>query len=111
MAGKASSAPMTLYGVEIRGTSVRSNHPIRSKYVAAVLAILLGVLGVHQFYLRNVVRGLIQLAFTAAIIFAARLSGMEWLILIPVAICVLRGILYLVLPDSRFCKANHVRCV
>ena len=111
MAGNRSSAPVIAYGVQLSGTTVRSNYPVRSKYLAAVLAMLLGIAGVHYFYLRNIVRGLIQVAFTALIIFISRLIGTNWLICIPFGLCVLRGVLYLAVPESRFCKANHVRYV
>lgn len=111
MASKDMSTLQSVYGTELKGAPVKSNHPIRSKYLAAVLAILAGVIGAHYFYLRNIVRGVIQIVITAVFVAVAMFAGMKWLILIPFAFCVIRGIIYLFTPDSRFTKGNHVRTV
>ncbi len=111
MASKDMSTLQSVYGTELKGAPVKSNHPIRSKYIAAVLAILAGVTGAHYFYLRNIVRGIIQIAVTAVFVLVGVFAGIKWLILIPFALCVVRGIIYLVTPDSRFTKSNHVRTV
>ena len=111
MASKDLSTLQSVYGTQLKGTPVKSNHPIRSKYVAAVLAILAGVFGAHNFYLRNIVRGLLQIVITVIFVFVGLFAGIKWLILIPVVFCAIRGIIYLITPDSRFTKGNHVRTI
>ena len=46
------------------GDSIGSDGPLRSRQIAGVLAIVLGCLGVHRFYLNYIGLGLIQLVIT-----------------------------------------------
>ena len=64
----------------------------KSKVVAGVLAILLGGLGVHKFYLGNVRAGIIHLVLTLLII-TAPISGI---------VALIEGILYLTKSDEDF---------
>ena len=66
----------------------------KSKIVAGVLAILLGWLGVHHFYLGSTSAGLIMLLVSVLSCFT--LSGITWLI------GLVEGILLLVMPDEDF---------
>ncbi len=61
----------------------------QKKIIAAILAILLGWLGIHKFYLGYVVAGIIQLALT----FFLGIGGIIGLI---------EGIIYLVKSDDEF---------
>ena len=80
--------------------------------MAAALAILLGALGANHFYLKNVVRGILMVLFTAICIVLDIYAIFSFkFIIIPVVISVLTGLLYLVTSDKKFCKKNHVRTV
>ena len=80
--------------------------------MASALAILLGILGANHFYLKNVVRGILMLILSAVCITLDVFAIFEFsFILIPIVISVLTGLIYLVTPDKRFCKKNHVRTV
>ena len=61
----------------------------QKKLIAAILAILLGSLGIHKFYLGYVVAGIIQLALS----FFLGIGGIIGLI---------EGIIYLVKSDDEF---------
>ncbi len=102
--------PNTAYGTELISAEARSNHPIRSKYTAAALSMILGIFGIHQFYLRNVIRGLLTIVFTL-IFFVLDYLFTPPLILVPVAVTVFRGLFYLIQSDDKFMKKNHVRIV
>lgn len=69
--------------------------PIRSKVTAGILAIFLGGLGVHKFYLGQVVQGIIYLLFC-------------WTY-IPVILGFIEGIIYLTSSDETFERRNKVR--
>lgn len=69
--------------------------PIKSKTAAGVLAILLGGLGIHKFYLGKVGTGIIYLLFC-------------WTY-IPAVIGFIEGIVYLTSNDHNFQVKNHVR--
>lgn len=45
------------------GITERSNWPIKNKIVAAILAIILGGLGIHKFYLGHTGKGILYLLF------------------------------------------------
>ena len=109
MAKKQSQA-VQVYGTEILNGSCRSNHPIKSRYMAAVLSIVLGIAGVNQFYLRNIVRGILKIVFSLIfVILAAVFNSM--LILVPIILSVLTGISYLCQSDVKFQQKNHVRTI
>lgn len=69
--------------------------PIKSKIVAGILAILLGGLGIHKFYLGKVGSGIVYLLFC-----------WTW---IPEIVGFIEGIIYLTSNDHNFQVKNHVR--
>jgi TM2 domain-containing membrane protein YozV len=62
--------------------------PIKSKVTAGILAILLGGLGIHKFYLGKTLQGIIYLIFC-------------WLY-IPAIIGLIEGIIYLTMDDEKW---------
>lgn len=100
--------PAAAYGTELSSVRIRSNHPIRSRYMAAVLAIILGIFGVNHFYLRNILRGFLMLFLTIVCIVAQSFLGMAF-ILLPVCLSVIQGLIYLMQSNEAFMKRNHVR--
>lgn len=76
-------------------TGVNPAWPIKNKIVAAVLAILLGGLGVHKFYLGQTGKGILYVLFC-------------WTC-IPAFVGFIEGILYLVSNDHNFQVKNKVR--
>lgn len=109
---KKSSANASAYGTQLVNPAGRSNHPVRSRYMAAALAILLGILGANHFYLKNVVRGILMVLFTAVCIVLDVFAIVSFkFILIPVVISALTGLSYLIASDKKFSKKNHVRIV
>ncbi len=76
-------------------TGISPAWPIKSKTTAGILAILLGGLGVHKFYLGNVGMGIVYLLFC-------------WTT-IPAIIAFIEGIVYLTSSDENFQLKNHVR--
>ena len=100
------------YGTQLINPAGRSNHPVRSRYMAAALAIVLGIVGANHFYLRNVVRGIIMVLITAVCITLDVFAIFSFkFILIPVALSVLTGLSYLITSDKKFSKRNHIRIV
>lgn len=100
----------TAYGTKLKYKGIRSNHPIRSRYMAAALSMILGIVGANQFYLRNVVRGILKLLLTVIcivldVVFAPPFT------LIPVVISLFTGFMYLMQSDESFAKRNHVRII
>ena len=69
--------------------------PVRNRVAAGVLAIMLGGIGVHKFYLGKIWQGLMFLLFFW--------TG------IPALIGFVQGIIYLTQTDEEFCRKNHVR--
>lgn len=69
--------------------------PIKNKVVAGILAILLGGIGVHKFYMGKVGLGIVYLLFC-------------WTY-IPGIIGLVEGIIYLTSNDHNFQVKNHVR--
>ena len=109
MAKKSTSVA---YGTQLKFKKMRSNHPIRSRYMAAVLAILLGFAGVHHFYLNNFVKGLLMIVLTAVCVVIDILGILQFsFVIIPVVISVLTGLIYLMKSDAAFAKSNHVRTI
>ena len=71
--------------------------PVKSKVVAGVLALLLGGLGVHKFYMGKIGMGILYLLFCW--------TG------IPAIIGFIEGIIYLCSNDENFQLKHHVRIV
>lgn len=71
------------------------SRPMRSKLVAGLLAIFVGDLGIHEFYLGNTTAGILMLVFCW--------TG------IPAIIGLIQGILILVKTDEDFEEKYHVR--
>ncbi len=69
--------------------------PVRNRIAAGVLAILLGQIGVHKFYLGKYGQGILMLLFCW--------TG------IPAIIGLIQGIIYLTQSDAEFCSKNQVR--
>lgn len=69
--------------------------PIKSKVAAGILAIFLGGLGIHKFYLGKTGTGIVYLLFC-----------WTW---IPEIIGFIEGIIYLTSNDHNFQVKNHVR--
>lgn len=109
MANKTST-PETAYGTKLKFKNIRSNHPIKSRYMAAVLSMILGIVGANQFYLRNIVRGLLKLLITVICIVLDVLFAPPFT-LIPVVISLFTGFFYLLQSDESFAKRNHVRTI
>lgn len=80
------------YGVPSR---IDPSWPVKSKIAAGVLALLLGGIGVHKFYLGKIGLGILYLLFC-------------WTF-IPGIIAFIEGIIYLCSSDEEFCVKNHVR--
>jgi len=64
--------------------------PTKNKIVAGLLAIFLGGLGIHKFYLNQGLQGLIYLLFS-------------WTF-IPAIIAFIEGIVYMLMTDDDFAK-------
>ena len=88
------TAAETAYGTKLRFTGMRSNHPVKSRYMAAALAMILGIIGANQFYLRNIVKGILKILFSAIFIVLNVLFDPPF-ILIPIVLSVISGFVYL----------------
>ena len=71
---------------------------MKNKVVAAFLAFIVGVFGVHQFYLRQSGKGFLHLA----LLFAGAALDAPFLITISALIAVVAGVSYLMKPQERF---------
>ena len=109
MANKT-AAPETAYGTKLRFTGMRSNHPVKSRYMAAALAMILGIIGANQFYLRNIVKGILKILFSAVFVVLNVLFDPPF-ILIPIVLSVISGFVYLLQSDEKFAQKNHVRTI
>ncbi len=69
----------------------------KSRITAGILALLVGGLGVHKFYLNKVGQGIVYLLFF-------------WTF-IPAIIAFVEGIIYLTQSDEAFATAQNVRAV
>ncbi|MCR5755510.1 MAG: NINE protein [Acetatifactor sp.] len=76
-------------------SGINPSWPIKSKIAAALLAIFLGGLGIHKFYLGKVGMGIFYLLFCW--------TG------IPAIVGFIEGIVYLCSNDENFQLKNHVR--
>lgn len=73
--------------------------PLKNKTVAGILAILLGSLGVHKFYLDKTTMGIIYIVLTCTAVLA----------FIPAILGLIEGITYLTQNEHNFQVNNHVR--
>jgi TM2 domain-containing membrane protein YozV len=76
-------------------TAINPAWPVKNKIVAGVLAIFLGSLGIHKFYLGKIGMGILYLCFCW--------TG------IPGFVGFIEGIIYLCSNDENFQLKNHVR--
>ena len=98
------------YGTELAYNSLRANHKMRSRHLAAVLAFLTGFLGVHNFYLGKVVPGILQLLLTVILaLVCLKLFCAPYVMIIPFALAIVRGILLLGMDDAKFREKYRVR--
>ena len=68
---------------------------MKSKSVAAILAIFVGGLGIHNFYLGKILQGIIYLVFC-------------WTC-IPTIIALIEGILFIAMPEDEFNRKYNKR--
>lgn len=95
-----SAQPQTVYVQQpvtqnIYTTAINPAWPVKSKVAAGLLAIFLGGLGIHKFYLGKVGMGILYLVFC-------------WTY-IPGIIAFVEGIIYLCSNDENFQLKHHVR--
>ena len=76
-------------------SGINPSWPVKSKVAAGILAILLGGIGVHKFYLGKVGAGILYLCFCW--------TG------IPAILGLIEGIMYLCSSDENFQLKHHVR--
>ncbi|MBR5234382.1 MAG: TM2 domain-containing protein [Clostridia bacterium] len=107
---KKTASPESAYGTKLKFSGVRSNHPVKSRYMACALAMIFGIIGANQFYLRNFVRGFLKILFTVVFVVLDVLLEPPF-ILIPVVLSVITGFIYLLQNDETFAKNNHVRVI
>ena len=91
------TAPQQVVYVQNQINSERANWPVKSKIVAGILALLLGGLGIHKFYLGQAGAGVLYLLFCW--------TG------IPAIIALIDGIIILTSNDENFqvkyrCRIN-----
>lgn len=79
----------------VMNSAIDPSWPVKSKTVAGILAIFLGGLGIHKFYLGKIGLGILYLVFC-------------WTY-VPEIIGVIEGIMYLCSSDENFQLKNHVR--
>ena len=107
---KKTATPAAAYGTKLSFEGMKSNHPVKSRHMACALAMILGIIGANQFYLRNFARGILKILFTVIFVVLDVLFTPP-LILIPVVISVFTGFMYLLQNDETFAKKNHVRVI
>lgn len=76
-------------------TGINPAWPVKSKFVAALLAIFLGGIGIHKFYLGKPGMGILYILFCW--------TG------IPEVVAFIEGIIYLFSNDENFQLKHHVR--
>lgn len=84
-------APQPVYTT----TAINPAWPVKSKIVAGILAIILGGLGIHKFYLGKTGMGILYLVFC-------------WTY-IPTIVSFFEGLIYLCSNDENFQLKHHVR--
>ena len=76
---------------------INPNWPMKSKVTTGVLALLLGGLGIHKFYLGKIGMGILYIVFC-------------WTF-IPAVMAFIEGILYLTSSDEQFQLKHQVRII
>jgi len=90
------SQPQVVYAQQpVYSTAINPAWPIKNKTTAGILAIFLGGLGVHKFYLGKTGAGILYLLFC-------------WTY-IPEILGIIEGIMYLTSNDENFMIKNQVR--
>ncbi len=79
----------------MRNPAINPAWPVKSKVAAGILALLLGGLGIHKFYLGKAGMGILYLLFC-------------WTY-VPGIIAFVEGIMYLTSSDENFQLKHHVR--
>ena len=87
--------PQVVYVQQPSANNERANWPIKNKIVAGILAILLGGIGVHKFYLGKIGQGVVYILFC-------------WTY-IPAIIGLIEGIIILCSNDENFELKYHCR--
>ena len=95
MQGQAARTAQGAYYPQAQMTAISPAWPIKSKVVAAILAIFLGGLGIHKFYLGKIGAGILYLLFCW--------TG------IPAIIAFIEGLVYLFGNEENFQLKHHVR--
>jgi len=88
------AAPAAAPSVAPAAPAAYGASPPKDKVVAGILAILLGYLGIHHFYLGNTGRALLYL-----LVSVLSVGTLAWIIWI---LALVDGILYLTKPDDQF---------
>ena len=92
------AAPQQYYQQQPQSASyVDPSWPVKNKLTAGLLAIFLGGLGVHKFYLGKIGLGILYIVFC-------------WTY-IPALVGLIEGIIYLTQSDEKFQMSNHVRLI
>ena len=107
---KKATAPDTAYGTRLRFKGLKSNHSVKSRYMAAALAMVFGVIGANQFYLKNFGKGFLKILLTVICVILDVLFTPPF-ILIPFVLSIIAGVIYLLQTDASFARANHVRTI
>ena len=85
---QAQAQPQQVVYVQQPVNDARANWPIKNKIVAGILAILLGSIGIHKFYLGQIGKGILYLLFC-------------WTY-IPAIIALIEGVMILCSNDENF---------
>lgn len=75
--------------------TINEQWPVKSKIAAGILAIFIGGLGIHKFYLGKIGIGILYIIFCW--------TG------IPTIVSIIEGIIYLCTDDETFQIKHHVR--
>ena len=84
-----------VYQQNVYVQQMNPNLPLKSKTAAGLLAIFLGGLGIHKFYLGKAGQGILYILFC-------------WTY-IPEILGLVEGIIYLTQSDEAFCQKNNCR--
>lgn len=74
----------------------------KNRRVAAALAIFLGFLGIHKFYLGYKQAGIIQIVVTIALSLFGSMVSANWPLCVWMMFCTIEGLKYLITTDEEF---------